>query len=505
MLGDLLALGGFAFSCAVFFYLAASERSEAIQVEDYFLAKHSVDATRFSHTFVAASTSFATVILFFIATESIYGLTLLLCGLSYYLGQLAFIYWMKSSKIDTGELSTNAMFLLVKTGHKSLARAMSLLTIISFLMILFIELYVGSVIIKYYLPGAAGLTGALPFLLLGIIVFGYVRLGGLTTVIHTDSWQLRLMVLAACAFVAFALVVSPAGEAYALSNAFTVRASPMVLLLFYGWIFLLNFTLPFTQVSSWQRIAAARSIGEAWKGVLKGAPSFLVVWWLPVVALALLRAKGYEIGSIDSLFEVLRSGGSLAEAILYPMVFVGFTAALFSTADSALIALQLAVLNDTRLQGYLHRMSNERTKQIITGSSLATFVGLAIIYALAESKLTILFIPLVYTLFGQLAITAPQMFYALYYVLNGATVPKFTPGGLRFCVAAMFSGWLVLMGGTVLQTYEVLPRAGTQEVATFLAVLVSTIGLVGRKVPAPLAQSSVTGGSANERARSVSG
>jgi Na+/proline symporter len=87
-----------------------------------------------------------------------------------------------------------------------------------------------------------------------------------------------------------------------MPSVFTVNATLGEVLLFWGWIAVLNFTLPFTQLSSWQRLAATTSVSEAWKGLLRTIPAFLTVWLIPVFAFVLLATKGYTIQDLSGLF-----------------------------------------------------------------------------------------------------------------------------------------------------------------------------------------------------------
>ena len=512
--GDLLALFGLAISCTIFYFLAREGRPKKLTVAQHLLADRTVRSRDFGLTFAAASTSLATVLIFFIQMSSAFGLTLLFCGITYLLGQMFFLALVKKSNLDTSHLTTNADFWLAMTKDRSVAITISILTITSFVTILFVELYVGSSIVKYYIdlfsvsesgvPHQGAITSdqittstplaaPLAFAAIGLLIILYVRLGGLNVVIRTDAWQLRLMLASMGALILFAIFTpaivpaAAAGDATAAaateatdwSQLFAFSASWNSVIVFWLFLAILNFTLPFTQVSSWQRVAASKDIGEAWMGFLKSIPAFLTLWLVPVIALVILQVKGYSISSLEGLFDAMRSSeDGFIEGILYPIMFVGFASALFSTGDTALIALQLSLADNTTFGENLATKDEVALRRVLIWGSVAVIAVLAGIFAIAEANVGNWFMPLVYAIFGQLAIAAPCLIYVLRRASVGKRGASLTQTGSRFCVVGLLLGWATIIVATVLKGLEQLPQQYTQEVATFIGIAFSLAGLL---------------------------
>ena len=478
-IGDYLAIFGLAVSAVIFLWLAKESRAKHLSVESYLLDDRKARKADFGPSMVAASTSLATVIMFFIAFSEHFGLVLLFCGATYLAGQAFFINFLAKAKIDTHDLTTNADFWRKFSLAEGSARLIALLTFSTFLVILFIELYIGSVIIQYYFKDLGKIGKSLSFFALGAIVISYVRVGGLRVVFRTDAWQLRLMVASMIALSIFALSAPATGESsFSISQLFYVRASGYDILFFCAWIALINFTLPFTQLSSWQRIAATTTVQEAWSGLIKQIGPFLVVWCVPVIAFVILGAKGYALTDLPSLFDALRSSSSVVEGILFPVIFVGFSSALFSTADSAMIALQFAA-TDKGLSGNHFKgvKESEFRKKLLIVMFLIVAL-LSVIFSLAEANLGPWFLPLIFGMFGQLAVFSPQLIYALRSTIKGRTSLPLSRLGEMANFYAIILGWIVIISSALLKAQEVLPQQGTQEIATFVAVIISGLGVL---------------------------
>lgn len=474
---DIIALIGMVFSIMMFLYLGAQSATRKITLEAVLLANRSAKPMQFGASFAAASTSLATVLIFFISTSSFFGLSLLWCGATYFIGQVIFIKLMKAINIETSNLTTNADFILNHTGSQKTAKAIAVLTASAFILILFLELYIGSEIISYYLYNLGPLGKAIAFFTLGAIVIFYVRLGGLTVVFRTDTWQLALMVVACIALLVFSLVHSPAasGSFQPTKPILFANATKFQLVVFVLWILILNFTLPFTQLSSWQRLAATKSVDHAWKGLKATTPSFLVIWMLPVVALVILNAKGVNAVSLTGLFDTLKSGNTEYINIIYPIIFVGFASALFSTADTAIVALQFSLADNATFGSKLKQIEERSLGRTLTLSMLGIVIVLAVIYGLAEADLGELFIPLVYTIFSQLSIIAPQVIYAMLEASGKIPARELTSSSDRINTAGLLVAWIVLVGATIGKVKNFLPVANTQEVATYIAVAISAL------------------------------
>jgi Na+/proline symporter len=480
ILADFVAWLGMGFSVIIFILLATKKSTAPTTIESVLLADRQVKSRQFGTSFAAASTSLATVLIFFISTSQFYGIFLLWCGLTYLLGQALFLWWMDSINIDTRALTSNADFVLDQTQSKSAARCIAAMTTSAFLLILFLELYIGSEILSYYFNLSAGLGKGLAFLGLGFTVILYVQMGGLKVVLRTDVWQYYLMICACLALLAFAILVPKATTIAEVETAVTWfgSASNLQVGLFMAWILILNFTLPFTQLSSWQRLAATSSIKEAVDGLIKSIPGFLIIWMLPVIALVLLGQKGFNSTTLSGLFDILRGGNNNLTLAFYPFIFVGFASALFSTADTALIALQFSVADRTTLGPKLDRMDERSLKRFFLIIIIITVLALAAVYSLAEADLGSWFVPLVYTIFSLLTISGPQVIYSILERSGRIKNRDFTPLSSFFNVLGIVVGCIILIVTTIaVATGKIEEPLGYQEIATYLATFSSIIGL----------------------------
>ena len=146
-LGDYLALAGLIISAFMYVSFVNEERGKPLTTDEYFLSNHKGTRKQFGPSFAAASTSLATVFIFFVAATPTYGPYLFWCGISYFIGQFAFLRFVKAGNIDTVDLTTNAMFWLRETGAPKSSTAIRAMTVMTFIVILFLEFYVGSEII----------------------------------------------------------------------------------------------------------------------------------------------------------------------------------------------------------------------------------------------------------------------------------------------------------------------------------------------------------------------
>ncbi len=468
---DITALAGLALSAAVFYLLATRARGERLTVFGFTHADGQIDSGRFGASLVAASTSLATVLLFFLSTASYYGIVLLWCGLTYYLGQRTFLKYVKGKPLIRKEIRTLSD-LWYDTIRSSLnARIISAITFSAFLMILFVELYVGSVILSSFIrPFALEYSKVISFGLLSLLVIGYVRIGGLRAVMHTDQWQLKMLLAAVFALAVFAFVVATRPmEMQVATSFFDVQAETGEVILFCAWILVLNMSLPFIQLSSWQRLIAAKSEDEAWKGFKSNTSRLLFVWIVPVLVFVYLLTKGIVPGDLDELFEVLRSEGGLAEGVLYPIIVVGFGAALFSTADTALIALGTTLADKNTFQDRLEGMSEERLRRVFTTFGIVALGLLTVVFAIAEADLGAWFMPLIYAIFGQLTVITPLVFYSLARITDEPR--DISPISSRLIAVGLLLGWLVIIAAVFVD--RILGTFIWSQMATFGSLLIS--------------------------------
>lgn len=330
-LPEILALLGLLVSSFVFYLYAHRVNKKNLNMEGFTLSNRTLTDKQFSNTFAASSLSLATVIIFFVSTHENYGLFLLICPFTFVFGQYFFFYIIKRSQVDFSKCRTISDLVYSVFPSKSVARLITLITVVSSIFIAFIELYVGSMILTFFLPKNA-LCQTFSFFILGIIVLLYIRLGGYKAIVKTDKWQLSLMASSIIAILLFSLLLPYSTSPRTVVNTFSYFSEPLWgALSFVMWVTFNNFANSFTQLSFWQRVVASSSIDEAWQGMKKSTWETMFIWTVPILAFILIRVKGYNISDLEQFLIFIRGYSFLSSIILFPLVIVGFTSALFSS------------------------------------------------------------------------------------------------------------------------------------------------------------------------------
>lgn len=472
---DIIALALLLIVVIFFILHAFRARSKELTVESHMLGGRTTSRKMFGASFVVTSTSLATVLMFFLLQSELYGLILLIAGLTFLLGQWFFLSRINVSNIETKDMTSNADFWLNLSGGRKSAVAISLISFISFIIIFFVELYIGSVILSKYF-GFLGQNGAfLAFIVLGLLTITYVQMGGFKAIIKTDFYQATLVFLAVLGILIFSIILpSQSGGGY-IGNIFNFTASSSEIITLLVVLFFLNFATPFSQVTFWQRVASSPSKKEAFKGFKRYIPLFLFIWLVPVISFKLLNAKGFTFDSIGSFFAFVQSTGGISEFILFPIIFVGLAAALFSTADSALIAIQFSLVDNTMFKSRFDSLSRKSAKNVLIGASLVIVMLLSLIYYLAESQLVSWFIPLIFAIFGVLVVVSPLIIFGLVKSQKNEEI-RLTKLSDSFIAIGLYLGGFSVLATTFIAVQ--LGSATLSQLATLVGVIISLIFLI---------------------------
>ena len=444
---ELVALAGLVLSSLIFYVYAYKVNRKNLNMEGFTLSNRSLSDKQFSNTFAASSLSLATVIIFFISTHELYGLFLLVCPITFLAGQYFFFYVVKRCKVDFGNYRTISDLVYAVFPSKKIARLITAITLTSFIGIAFIELYVGSVILTFFLPKSA-LWQTFSFFALGIIVLLYIRLGGYKAIVKTDKWQLSLMMLAIGAIFVFSLFLPYSQSANTTVNSFFYFSeNPWLILIFSIQILFNNMAVSFTQLSFWQRVVASASLDEAWQGLKKSTWKTLFIWTVPILAFVLLRTKGYNINDLTNFLNFTRETSFLTSVILFPMIIVGFASALFSSADVAIIAIVHALADKNTFLKPFENLPYARFKKYLTLFTISILIVLSVLYWIKYLELTNYFVPLVYSCLGQMIMLFPVSSYAMYKISRGQYAINFNHNILFLGILA---GWGCVLSGVIL-------------------------------------------------------
>ncbi|MFQ5753620.1 MAG: hypothetical protein ACE5HI_16645, partial [bacterium] len=357
---------------------------------------------------------------------------------------------------------------------KSIALLISLITITSFLTILFVEIYIGSVLLTYYFPEDFKYGGLISFTLISVFIVGYVRLGGLKAVMQTDQWQMRILIASVFALLFASLFIPTTNNVtFIFSSLFHFSSNWSSILFFWMWILALNISLPWGQLSSWQRISSAKSDDEVWRGLKNNIINFLIVWMIPVIGFIILVAKGYKLNDLPTFFDILKSVPGLISEVFYPLIVVGFASALFSTADTAVVALGTSFVDKNALGDYLSTKSERLVKSLLTVFSVVILLMIGILFFLAKVNIGEWFMPLIYNIFGQLAIVAPLCFYALK-VTNDRPLTLSTKGVVIIFLGLLLSWFLIIYSTFLNKLYS---STHYSEFATIFGIIISYLCL----------------------------
>ncbi len=266
---------------------------------------------------------------------------------------------------------------------------------------------------------------------------------------QTDRWQMILLILSVIALFAASLIIAdnphPTQTGW---NMMSFEADTISIVVFCIWILAFNFAIPWGQLSSWQRISASKNDDEVWKGFKNNIFNFLIVWILPVIGFVIFITKGYEFSNIASFFDTLKSSNSLMSDVLYPIIVVGFGSALFSTADTAVVALGTTLLDENTFGNYFAGKSEKVVKLFLTLFSFAILFLIGILFFVAKIDVGAWFMKLIFNIFGQLSIIAPFCYYAL---INLKPEPiKIKSSGLTLIIIGLLLSWFLNVYSTFL-------------------------------------------------------
>lgn len=255
---ELLAIIGLLISSAIFYRYAREVSQGKLTFDSFIVADSSLQKRQFGNTFAASSVSLATFIMFFFFNSKVYGLFLLISPITYLLGQGLFVWLIKNADINFKECRTLSDLSYKFFPSKTLARLITMMTLSSYLMVVFLELYIGAVVFSIFLPNNI-FYQAVSFFAMGILILMYVRLGGYKALVRTDMVQLVLMLMATFLIFAYGItapIINSNKLSEVMLDAMVCTESSLGLIIFSVWLTLLNFLSPFTQIAQWQRLAA---------------------------------------------------------------------------------------------------------------------------------------------------------------------------------------------------------------------------------------------------------
>ena len=408
----------------------------------------------FSNTFTAASVSLAGNYLFFINAHREFGYLMVIGPIFYCIVQLLLLYFAKKIALDFDKIRSIADIWSTVFSGKMIAKCIAILSAVTCFMNVFIELLIGSEILSVFLPDMP-LYKTLSFFALGLIVISYVIYGGYKTIIKTDTLQLVLIVFAAIALLYFSIAspttyISLENE-NVMNRLFSHKVKGTSLVVFLLWASWLNISTAFTDISLWQRMAASSSIRESFMRYLTGLWKWVITFFMPMMCFILLYAKGNHYDTMPQFLDMILSHNSVLNYVIFPAIVVGFAAALFSTADTQLIAAIYSLCDQHTFLPKLQKIPlSEKDKVIkkylVVFTILLLFL-LSILYYIEHSKVSSWIIPLMYASWGQIIIFAPLIAYALYKMKDMKERIYVTKAQNFILIMSIIVGWVIILAG----------------------------------------------------------
>ena len=312
------------------------------------------NSTEFSTSTVATTISLATVVIAFFELAQRFGIWLFWTVITTSIGlfvvrMFAVKIWERMSVYD--HRPTLHEFLGREFNSNALSYVGALCTSLGFLGAFAVELTVGS---KFFAGLVPGVSEWAVVIVLSAVAFIYTAVGGFRAVIVTDRIQMISIRLLLVALVAFYIYYALSHGSIADSIAkipsqtltFSYRQSLVPFLL---GIFAINVPAFMSDMSIWQRIAAAQENKTVTAGLGRSVLSSAVTWSLFAVLACFAFMMVAPQKATNPLISVLNLIGSMkgpfAIAVLF-IVVLGLYGAMLSTASTQLIAVSHTLYED---------------------------------------------------------------------------------------------------------------------------------------------------------------
>lgn len=450
---NLIAILGLMLSSYIFYIYAKEVNKKNLTMDSFLINDGKVDKSEFSGTFAASNFSLAITLLYLMTNASVFGWFLVISPLTYLLGHYFFVGLVRKCNLDLKNCRTLSDLVYRVYPSRSIAILITLMTASSYIMLVFLELYIGSVLFSIFLPQGI-LYQTCSFLILGIIVLSYVKIGGFAAIVQTDKIQLILMLGAITAVFVFS-IICPANDntvKQILINTTKYTSEGWFILLFSVWLTFINSIHAFGMVSNWQRLASSKDHDVSWRGLINSSWKVIFLLSATIIGFVVLNAKNYQINNLLEFLYLVRDTGGISTFILFPVLIVGFASMVFSSADVALIAIGYSLADRNSFAKHFTKLEEKQLRKIITNATLVMLLVLTVIYWLQFAVLQDLLLPLIYTISGQLAVLCPIPIFVLLKLKKDGVMPKIVNSRKKTYVlfGSIMTSWVLLFVGAYL-------------------------------------------------------
>ncbi|MHC4090201.1 MAG: hypothetical protein ACYSVY_07975 [Planctomycetota bacterium] len=437
---DTLALALIA--CTLLYYCAIGLRNyqQITTLDEYLIYGRHLGSRHFSETFVATGLSLASVLFFFFDLGPRSGFSLLWSPVAYVLSIVFLLSILRrfASHPRSAAFVTQGnsiISFLHECYRSSLLKWLAIVvSMLSLLGILTIEIYIGTKIFGVF--GVLAGPDDRFFLLLVFtgLIYIYTYMGGFQSVVDTDRVQLGLMFTAFAVLIGFIVggVVSaerPLEFPLALLSPDPTRFEPVYPGLLPGLcfcvsLFAMNFAMQISYLGNWQRIIAVGNMKELEGGFRRVAVITLAVWIVLIIGATATRALGGGIGAspgegghvLTQILERVKSSDvAIHRVVFFPVIMVGLTAALISTADSHMMPMIQTYMYDVRhiRPHILHGVAGGESVQMARRAVVVLLALAVVLYFVLVYKTKMEFVQLLLLFFTQQTCLFAPILYAL--------------------------------------------------------------------------------------------
>jgi len=420
-------------------YVGVEYYGQSKSMDQFFIFGRGMGGRDFTETFVATTMSLATEVTFFLSFGANAGLATFWAPITFIIGTYIFIRILQAfhdtehGKVFLKSGETIVEFSFERLNHfksnnfsQAFAFLFCAISVLSLLSIFVIEMFVVTRVFAVFEPLQSDESEFFVVVVFSLLVMMYVYLGGFSSVIKTDRFQLYIMSGAILTILAVGIWFAATSETASIDRvAFSI--SPLELiggtwttaLAFLSAFFAINFYRYISYIGSWQRILAVGDKDEIADGV-KRTIFFVVLIMTSLIACGMIFASlGFEQGEYDATvmigyLNLIQSlPGLLGEALL-GVVIAGLVAALISTADSHVVAALQTIVYDFRKRAGLHVSTGEEIIKTARRYLLGVLIGAVFAYFILVYLSEWRFDQLLFLFFNLQAILASPIIYIMF-------------------------------------------------------------------------------------------
>jgi Na+/proline symporter len=451
--GGIIALAFTVLSLLFFFYLGYQNSTSAETADEFWFSGRELDSTSQFFTWFASVVAFSSGILYYMQVVERWGYAVYFASiLSYIFGLLIAVFVALKSKVDFSKFRTVGGLVEGEGNRPKSGVLIDWLNFFSAMALVYIEIGIGVKIFSLLFKEPNLVLEMIMFASLAAIPFFYIRMGGFTAIVRSDVWQGILILIGLTAFLFYFLfwegILSfPKPRWFAPTPS--VGSNELLIYVVFAW--LVNVTSIVPQAGLWQRLASVRqsehSLFMRWLVPAAAVCGAMLVFFAYVLVASFILASGGGASSIGDVVRPILGGGDVAVEFIFPLVFVGFVAAMISSADSAALSAIMSVYGRRDVTNI-----GSDTWLMRRSKSLRTLlVSLGFLFAIHLYVETIgpgfgeIFLPAIFFLFSQLSIVAPVFVASIY-------VPKRLRSDLTIFVSVAIA-WIVLLSATFTETF----------------------------------------------------